>query len=223
MRNAFDWYVIPLVNPWGFGHTAIKTSTGVVDKGGGYTSKTKSEYTIVDNSAIYHQGIRCNETGIDVNRDFSQFVTQEAQIFRSAVNSMTADGRDFIFAIDSHQAAKGDTINVIGAFVSLNYSATQEDKNFIYGKVMQAGAMTELAMADYCDVQNKQSVYAWDGSNLMTARNYMANFADYSMCFEGGETCIYYSRSSEYSNPIARAFINTMYHRFLSVLSEKWM
>ena len=223
MRNAFDWYFIPLVNPWGFSHTAILTSTGVVDKGSGYTDQTKDNYTVVENSATYHQGIRRNADGIDINRDFSNFVTTEALLYKTAVQSITADNRNFAFAIDSHQAATGNKVNVIGAFVSLHYGAEDDDKNFIYGKLMQAGAITELAMADYCDVENVQSVYSWEGTDLLTARNYMKDYAEYSMCFEGGQTLIHYSGLSTWSNEIARTFDNTMYHQFLMILTEKWM
>jgi len=221
MRNAFDWYFVPLVNPWGFSNTAYKN--GVVNNGNGYTSSTISQYTIAANTESVHQGIRRNLAGIDINRDFGTFATQEAQWIRDSLISLTADGRNFTFAVDSHQATNGDDVNIIGAFLSLNYSASAAAKALIWGKWMQAGAMTEMIIANDLDRQVVQSVYPWDGTNLETARNYMAAYADYSMCFEGGQTCIYYSQSSTWSNPIARTFINTMFHGFTHTLTEHWM
>lgn len=223
MRNAFDWYFIPLVNPWGFSHSAKQKNSSVITDGSGYNSANKNDYDILDNTETVHQGIRRNADGIDINRDFSAFETQEAQIVRTALQQLTADNRDFIFAIDSHQAATGNYVNVIGAFLSLHYGADQAAKDFMWAKWMQAGAKTEMSMSNYCDRPQHQSVYTWEGTNLMTARNYMAAYADYSMCFEGGQTCVYYSQSTEWSNRITRALVNTQYHSFLHILTGHWM
>lgn len=221
MRNAFDWYFVPLVNPWGFSNTAYKN--GVANDGNGYTASTKSQYTVTANTASVHNGIRRNSDGVDINRDFSTFATDEAKLIRDALISLTADGRNFVFAVDAHQATNGDDVNVIGAFLSLNYSATAADKALIWSKWMQVGAQAEMIIANDLDRDVVQSVYPWDGTNLATARNYMASYADYSMCFEGGQTCVYYSQSKTWSNPVARTFINTVFHGFLHKLTEHWM
>lgn len=221
MRNAFDWYFVPLCNPWGFSNSAILTATGVLDNGSNYTSQTKNDYTIVANTTETHQGIRRNLDGIDINRDFDDedgFVTAEAQFVRTALTTVYDDGRKCVFAMDMHQAAVGSRVNAIGAFLSLNYGATADQKNFVYGKWMQAGAKTENIMAAYCDVDNRQSVYTWDGTDLATLRNYLAAYADIATCFEGGETLIYYSGTSEWSNSIARAFVNTQLQIFMKQL-----
>lgn len=221
MRNAFDWYFVPLVNPWGFSNTAYKN--GVVNNGNGYTSSTISQYTIAANTESVHQGIRRNPDGIDINRDFGDFLTDEAQWIKDTLDELTEDGRNFIVALDAHQATGGDDVNVIGAFLSLNYSATAADKALIWSKWMQAGAMAEMVIANNLDREVVQSVYPWDGTNLDTARNYMAAYADYSMCFEGGQACIYYSQNTVWSNPVARTLINTVFHGFLHKLTEHWM
>lgn len=223
MRNAFDWYIVPLVNPWGFSNSAIKTSTGVLDNGSTYNSSNKDQYTIVANNSTTHQGIRRNKDGIDINRDFSDFVTDEAQMLRDLLDDLTEDDRDFIFAIDSHQATAGDDVNVIGAFMSLNYSASAADKAFMWGKWMQAGAKTEMLIANDTDRDLVQSVYSWASTNNPTARNFLKNYADYAMCFEGGQTCLYYSQSQVWSNPVARNFSNTQYQLFLHILTQHWM
>jgi len=223
IRNAFDWYFVPLVNPWGFGHSAIIKATGNVSDGIGYTDQTISNYTVIDNTPQIHQGIRRNEAGIDANRDFDAFETEEAQLVRDALDSVYSDNRKCVFAMDMHQASVGDDVNIIGAFLSLNYGASSEQKDFAYGKWMQAGAKTEKLMADYCDAEEKQSVYAWDGTNLMTLRNYLANYSELASCFEGGQNVVYYSRDTTWSNSIARAFTNTQLHMFMQKITEKWM
>ena len=222
LRNAFDWYIVPLLNPWGFSHTAIVG--GKVSSGSGFNY---SEATFLDNGTIFdgaavHQGIRRNEDAVDINRDFESFSTQEAAAARSAIASATADGVDFVYAADCHQAATGNYVNVIGSFMSLSYNATDADKNLIYGKWMQAGALTEKAMAEYADVELKQAIYPWVGSSDPTMRNYLESFSDYASCIEGGQTCVYFSGSKEYSNPTARAMMSTQLHNFLEILAEIW-
>ena len=222
LRNAFDWYFVPLVNPWGFSHSEVKAADGTIGNGTHYSSGSDA-YVYVDNTESIRNGIRRNADGIDINRDFSAFETQEARIVKSLLETLTSDHRDLAFCIDAHQATTGSAVNVIGAFLSLHYGADDDAKNLIYKKWMQAGAETELMMANYVDVPPTQSVYPWDGSNLMTLRNYAAGYADYSMCFEGGQTCVYYSSSAVWSNPTARALVNTQYHKFLRTLAEHWM
>ena len=224
MRNAFDWYFIPLVNPWGFSHTAVNKSTGNVDDGKGYNSSTLSNYDVYENTSSMHQGIRANADGVDINRDFEAFATEEANIVKNALISLTGDNVDFVFAMDMHQSVYGSGTNAVGAFMSLNYGASDAQKNEIYGKWMQAAAQTEMLMADYCDVNNKQSIYPWVGSNANTLRNYLHNYSAVSTCFEGGQTCAHYSKdNTNWSNPIARTFINTALHMFMKRLVPKWM
>lgn len=226
MLNAFDWYFVPLVNPWGFSHTAKSKISGLWVDGGLYTEETKDDYDVYENTSAHHQGIRNVESGLDANRDFTTFATQEAQLIRDALISLTADGRDFAFAIDAHQSTGGGTsaVNALGAFLSSGHDAPQSTKNFLYGKWMQSGAKSESIMADYCGVNNVQSVFAWDGTSLAeTLRNYLQTYTDNAMCFEGGQTCVYYSGTTNWSNEIARTFCNTQYQQFLKKLTEHWM
>lgn len=223
MRNSFDWYFIPLINPWGFGHTAQLISSGSYVDGSGYSSENKSNYNIFDNTSSMHNGIRQNKDGIDINRDFGTFATVEAQYVRSALTSITSDGSTILFASDLHQAFSGGDVNRVGAFLSLSYGATAEAKNLIYKKWMQAGGKTEKAMADYCDVDNNQSVFCWEGSDLLTLRNYFTNYATYGTCFEGGQTIPHYSGSTVMSNPIARTFNNTQLQTFMTILTKEFM
>ena len=85
---------------------------------------------------------------------------------------------------------------------------------------MQVGAITESLMNDYTDSNVKQSMYTWDGSSLDTIRNYLAAYTPYSLCFEGSQTAIAYSQSGVWSNPVARALINTQYQYFIKKLIE---
>ena len=223
MRNAFDWYILPLANPWGFSHTAYN---GGSPTGGGYDPATD---TVVENTSAVHEGIRQNADGKDCNRHFythtspSDPMPAETQAVMDALAAATADGRDFVFAMDMHQAWTGSANNAIGAFLSMSYGATDDAKDLIYGKWMQAGAVTEKDFAEWTDRENVQSVFPWDGTTNYTLRNYLANFADYATCFEGGIRCQYYGGTSELSNPIARAFASTQMHNFMQKLTEIWM
>ena len=218
--NAFEWYIIPLINPWGFSHSAFSVETGNITNGSGYNSSTISDYTIEDNTDTIHQGIRRNLAGIDINRDFTTFATEEAQAVRDAISSILDTGEQFAFAIDAHQANNSDIEKKVGAFLSLQYNPSAAAKDFIYTRWMQVGAITESLMNSYCNTNVGQSVYPWNGSNLDTIRNYLAAYTPYSMCFEGAQTCMQYSQSSAWSNAIARAFIDTQYHYFLKKLLE---
>lgn len=200
LRNAFDWYFVPLVNPWGFSHSDVNG-------------------TIIENTEANHEGIRRNQNNIDINRDFVNFASQEAQIMRSLVTSLYSDNRKFIFATDMHQAG----YKYFSVFMSLNYGATDEAKDFIYGKWMASGGVAEKLMEDYCDVPARQSIYPWDGSALDTMRNYMASYADYSTCLEGSLYSTHYSSSSERNNAITLTFTNTQLHLFMKNLLSHWM
>ena len=226
MLNAFDWYFVPLVNPWGFSHSARNKTTGDWVGGGTYTAETKDNYDVYENTVEHHLGIRSVESGLDANRDFTTFATQEARLIRDALTSLTADNRKFAFAIDAHLSTGGDpsAINALGAFMSPGGDAPQSVKEFLFSKWMQAGAKSESIMADYCGVNNVQTVFAWDGtSDARIMRNYLQGYTDNAMCFEGGQTCVYYSGTTNWSNDVARTFCNTQYHLFLKKLTEYWM
>lgn len=226
MLNAFDWYFVPLVNPWGFSHSARDKTTGDWIGGGAYTAETKDNYDVYENTVEHHQGIRSVESGLDANRDFTTFATQEARLIRDALVSLTADNRNFAFAIDAHQSTGGSpsAVNALGAFMSTGYNAPQSVKELLFGKWMQAGAKTESIMANYCGVNNVQTVFTWDGtSDARIMRNFLQTFTDNAMCYEGGQTCVYYSGTTNWSNDVARTFSNTQYQQFLKKLTEHWM
>ena len=224
MRNAFDWYVLPLCNPWGFSNTAYHD--GTPRQGAYYPGEGD---TVQPNTSAVHIGIRQNADGKDCNRHFythtspSDPMPAETQAVMDALAAATADGRDFVFAMDMHQAWTGSANNAIGAFLSMSYGASAADKSLIYGKWMQAGAVTERDFAEYTDRENVQSVFPWDGTNASTLRNYLAEFADYATCFEGGIKCLYYGGTSELSNPVACAFASTQMHNFMRSLTAIWM
>lgn len=71
LRNAFDWFFIPLVCPWGFSHTGLKSGGSIA-----IGDNLRDIDSVVENSSSYHQGIRrlpggtLGTTGEDPNRDF---------------------------------------------------------------------------------------------------------------------------------------------------------
>lgn len=220
LRNLFDWYFIPMVNPWGFSHTALLN--GNVTDGFGLPL---SNYTIVENTSEYHQGIRYNSTGADPNRDFNtqaeQSATREAQLVRDAVSQILGANEEFAFTLDCHMAPINNNKDA-GAFLSVAYNTPANVANDTFRKWMQAGARTEVAMSNYKEVPLIQSVFPWAGTNLQTMRNYMYQFTDNAMCFEGDQTCTYYSGSKVYSNPVASTFVATQLHNFLDRFCSFW-
>lgn len=247
LLNSCIWYVIPLVNPWGFSHTAFKN--GSATQGKEYNENTKSTFDVRDNTAENHVGIRRVESGKDANRDFNDangFLTEEAQFVRDAAASALETGESFAFVLDSHQAidtgiteqdqAYDPDYDIVGAFLAVRSRAGTGGEIWaaarrkMFSKWMRAGAITEQLIADYVDLPVRQTIYTWGhATNQGTERtivDYMRQYTDYSMCYEGGQTCTYYSGTkalSGWSNPIARALINTQYHNFIKILIDEMM
>ena len=154
--------------------------------------------------------------------------------FGTITNSSTVivKGADkFTLIMDCHQARGGGDVltdeNAWAAFVSLSTDATIQKRHLIYNTFMQAAAKSMLALANWLNKNNDiQTMYPWEGSDLPTLRNYCGNYADYSLCYEGGQNCTYYSNltgRTNWSNEISRAVMNTQFHNFISILLKKWM
>lgn len=89
MRDAFEWYFVPIVNPWGFSHTVFLKKDGhsgnvfpddyTMKNGKGmygqyyydHGPSGANDLLIRANTSDYHTGIRTNKYAYDCNRDFS--------------------------------------------------------------------------------------------------------------------------------------------------------
>lgn len=113
LLGQYDWYLVPLVNPWGFSHSVISNSTGevVYNNSPSWTNDTlPNGYSIIENTPTQCGGIRRNASSMDINRDFSDvqyvyntntygFATPEAQAILTAAQTY---GFDMVF--DLHQS-----------------------------------------------------------------------------------------------------------------------
>lgn len=100
----FDWYFVPLVNPWGYSHAHLDANGDIVYDNGEYTQTVAC-------TAEINAGIRMNGHGMNINRDWSDntyvllsdghtygFQTPELQLVFPYVLSVNPD----VF-IDAHQ------------------------------------------------------------------------------------------------------------------------
>ena len=191
---SFDWYVIPLVNPWGYSNSLISTENGSVmwvdtAPNGFDENGIPIGYTVVNNEDGYYAGIRRNADGYDINRDWSDseyndtdgftygFKTKEAQLVKEVLLS-----KNFDVAIDFHQAPGigGSWKPTLCGFVSLYSKPSNMDeetynsiKTIVYSKITQAGAKTDCLMCEYLGMSEPiQTSYIWTAGSGKVFRNY---------------------------------------------------
>lgn len=61
----FDWYFVPLANPWGYSNSALDSNGNIL------YLHPEDGVTTVHNGLDMNGGIRLNKQGYDINRDFS--------------------------------------------------------------------------------------------------------------------------------------------------------
>lgn len=142
----------------------------------------------VVNTWAWSHDLRFNREGIDVNRDFASFVSQEAQIIRDFIN-----GKSYDLIIDCHEDpdAKGFYLyqyanpstelsrDIIGAIRDLGYPIEQ-DVNMIVLKT-EDGLIDaplwglwymkltgQLSMANYFRLNNSKQVYTLETPTILS-------------------------------------------------------
>ena len=120
LLGQYDWYFVPLVNPWGFSHSVIENSTGnvVYNNTPAWDNDTLPVgHSIIENTPTRCGGIRRNADSMDINRDFSDvqyvyntntygFTTPEARAILSAAQKYKFD-----MVIDLHQSFDAASAN----------------------------------------------------------------------------------------------------------------
>ena len=100
----FDWFFVPLVNPWGYSHCHLDSNGNII-----YDNATENVAQTVECTAELNAGIRNNGHNMNINRDWSDntftldgktygFQTPELQLLLPYVLSVQPD----VF-IDAHQ------------------------------------------------------------------------------------------------------------------------
>ena len=169
----FDWYFIPLVNPWGYSHARLDSNGNIIYGNSGTTAQ------IVECTESINAGIRNNAHGQNINRDWSDvvytadgvqygFQTPELQLIKNYVLGIAPD-----FFIDAHQnhsnASTSETNPVCcHAGAPINSSDSSED----YAKLMQkiyrhidvANADTDKIMLRYANhpIHKYQACRIWN-------------------------------------------------------------
>lgn len=226
----FDWYFVPLVNPWGYSHVNLDSDGHIIYRYGDVAET-------IEAAPNYNAGVRTNSLGMDINRDFSDvtydndditygFQTDEAQLIQPLILAHKWD----IF-LDIHQNnqdkndAMGDGAN---AFAGIGY-VTSDDAaylakvNDMYLTIDRAAKITNKKLAAFFRRHNTsgQSFVTWirkacnaAGVDLGIACNYMSGFptgsygntlhqdiaAEVPMTIETSELAWTYSQLSNQTN-----------------------
>ena len=231
----FDWYFIPLVNPWGYSHARLDSNGNIIYDNSGTTAQ------IVECTESINAGIRNNAHGQNINRDWSDvvytadgvqygFQTPELQLIKNYVLSIAPD-----FFIDAHQnhsnASTSETNPVCcHAGTPINSADTSNDyaelMRKIYRHIDIANADTDKTMLRYANhpIHKYQACRIWNTLPASTSEHYFAgvtalngstvigntqhgNIATpYSICTETSEICATYSKTTAWYNPVACTF-----------------
>ena len=188
----FDWFIIPLTNPWGYSHVNLDADGKII-----YRYGTVAQ--TVDATADRNAGVRTNAAGMDINRDFSDntfsnngvtygFQTSEAQIIKTYILANKWD----IF-IDVHQNNQDKYIGMspgCNAFAGTAFKTSSDAEylaklNKIYLTIDHACRRTNKNLSEYFRRANPsgQAFVLWkrqscDDANasLGIACNYMSGF-----------------------------------------------
>lgn len=170
----FDWYFIPLVNPWGYSHAHLDSNGNII-----YGNDTENVAQTVACTEEINAGIRNNGHDMNLNRDWSDntyslsgmtygFQTPELQIVKPVIDSIVPD----VF-IDAHQnhADPGFSTDPMTCYCRHYYINPDAESLKVDRRMDVANANTDQIMHRYH--KNTRTVH-------QTCR--------YAMEFEGAET-----------------------------------
>lgn len=244
----FDWYFIPLVNPWGYSHARLDSDGNVIYDNGGETAQ------VVACSSTVNAGIRNNAHGQNINRDWSDviytsggvsygFQTPELQLIKDYVLGIAPDL--FIDAHQNHANASAQTYPIVchaGAAVDEGNGDPEytERMRKIYRHIDVANADTDKTMLRYAsNVANTyQACRIWPTIRAATSEHYFSGVTalngstvigntehrdvctDYSVCSETSEIAYTYSGTTDWYNPVACTFSCTYLWNIIKRMAE---
>lgn len=236
--SMFDWYIIPIVNPWGYSHVHLDENGKIIYRYSGTVAST------VDATASLNAGIRENGSGMDTNRDFSDntyvddgvtygWQTQETQIIKPYIMANKWD----IF-LDCHQNNRDKSTSMstyCGAYCGISWETSADSDynakiNKAYLTIDRACRNTNKNLSEYFRRTHQyQWIVLWQrtpcdsGSvDLGTAVNYMGGIptgsygntahsdiaADVSFTLETPELAWTYSQLSNQTNTPSVSWYN---------------
>ena len=206
LLGKFEFYIIPVSNPWGYSHHCVNALTGepLYRNMSDQYLGPDGEFPAYENTSETQPGIRPNYLGYNINRDFSDnevnvkasdytpyrmygFKTNEAMILR---NLMAA--QDFDIVIDVHQHIYGRNIDtepdryecgMAGMQQALSASPDTKTDPF-YIASMEACAAADAYLEKYVGkpLENKglQMSFVWGRKTngvYTVLKNYAAGYA----------------------------------------------
>lgn len=237
----FDWYFIPLLNPWGYSHARLDSNGNVLYDNTGVTAE------IVPCSATINAGIRENANGYNINRDWSDvvyssggktygFKTSELQLIKNYVLNLNPD-----FFIDAHQNHNNTGIIMTGVNRKANGdSAYNETINKIFRYIDSANGQYDTIFKKYKSSMANVVQYArvWPQITAATADHYFGGVTisvggttvgntqhqsiatPYSMCTETSEICYDFSKTYDWYNWVACTCSTTYLWKIINSIAK---
>lgn len=232
----FDWYIIPLANPWGYSHVNLDSNGKII-----YRYGTVAQ--TIDASWSKNAGIRTGYGGYDVNRDWSDttyagsdgltygFQSQETQIMKTYA---LANNWDIFIDVHQNNQDKYDAMPRTNQFTGVAYNNSTDASwlHELYLTIDNANRNTVQALERYfrrAAVNHQASViwkrYSCDDANASrgTACNYVGGYttpggygnsahtsiaAACSFTIETSELAWTYSQLSDQTNTPASSWYN---------------
>lgn len=230
----FDWYIIPITNPWGYSHVNLDSNGNIIYRYGTVASTIAATW---DKNA----GVRTNASGMDINRDFSDVTytedgvtygwqTPEAQIMQSYI---LANNWDVFIDVHQNNQDKYDAMPHMFAMagVAWNASTPSATLNKLYQVIDQACKMTVQGLDEYFRRSSDRvdSMVIWQryscdsaSSSRGVATNYLGGYAvagtgntlhtdiaaEVPMTIETSELAWTYSQLSNQTNTPAVSWYN---------------
>lgn len=187
----YDWYIIPLVNPWGYSHVHLDSNGNIVYGNGTFTSTATST---VDRNG----GIRVNGEGIDLNRDWSDatyinngvtygFQSKELNIIKSYVWGNTWD---VVFDLHQSHEDRDSSMARLNSYSSFSFgsSTPAATKNALYQMIDDANRKLNMDLEGYFTrhAPNHQTAVGWLRVSATDPNNTYCVFVNYMGGFDNG-------------------------------------
>lgn len=202
LRDAFDWYFVPVVNPWGFSHTVFLKKDGhsgttfpddyAMQKGNGMYGQYYYEHgpsgdndlLIKANTADYHTGIRTNEYAYDANRDFSDTTYSYST---DTTNQDGTSGRVYGFQTAEARAIR-DAVNLITDDGEDPFVFAIDAHMATYSKSVTDTINAFLSLAKWNDGPSEADKSFIYGKWMQAGAKSMMDLADWKDISDGAQT-----------------------------------
>lgn len=245
LLGSYAWYLIPLVNPWGYSHSLLTSAGDVVyHEYGKYTGTVPQGYALVENTPLIRGGIRNDAWGRDINRDYADdpytyngktygFTTPQTNAIRRLCME-----NGFSLAVDLHQSQDARDAGMAPScgYASMQYQAEQTAlQRRFFTAINGANAKTDSYFRDRYGLDGEKDLsLIWNGSDQAVMRNYLAGIAvngrgntahpeiavPYSVCIETSQVCYPIAKMEEqWYNGVATTYTNNYLINVLEALA----